>query len=67
MKKYSGKLLLGAVSGLSLIMAPQVVKAEPTDTEIICDYPLYNEYQLQESDCSGPVELREEPAGPYTS
>lgn len=66
MRKYSGKMLLGAVSGLSLIIAPQAVRAEPVDIQIICDYPLYKEYQLQESDCM-PADERVAPTSSYTS
>jgi len=68
MRKFSGKLLLGAVSGLSLLVGSHAAKADPTDIENLCEYPIYNEFPLlQEQDCSGPVENREEPTGPYTS
>lgn len=70
MKKFSGKILLGAVSGLTLIVSSQAAKASPInhDDDIHCEYPLYTEYRLrvQESDCM-PSERNAEPAGPYTS
>ena len=66
MKKFSGKILLGAVSGLTLIVSSQAAKASPIDDDIHCEYPLYKEYRLQEPDCM-PAERDAEPAGPYTS
>ena len=68
MNKFYSKLLLGAVSGLSLMITGQAVKAEPAKIENLCDYPLYKEYPLvQEEDCSAPADKRVEPTGSYTS
>ena len=69
MKKFSGKILLGAVSGLTLIVSSQAAKASPinhNDDDIHCEYPLYNTYRLQEPDCM-PSERNAEATGPYTS
>ena len=68
MNKFYSKLLLGAVSGLSLMITGQAVKAEPVKIENLCDYPLYKEYPLlQEEDCGAPADKRVEPTGSYTS
>lgn len=66
-KAYYSKLLLGAVSGASLMISAQSAKAEEINKETSCEYPVYKQYPLvQESDCT-PTEEKAITGGQYTS